>query len=167
MAKVSFLPYGIEVHRALSARGLAPTLLGYSQILVIGADVVVMEYLAPPTAERSGWSTLHDFYSDHAELVREKKDAIWEQLTMIVSTLKDLSFVHGDLRSNNLMIHVTQDAIVVPVTVKAIDMEWAGEVGVACYPEDRNNAAGFPGEEAGLIGPEDDEYMVKCWLNDL
>src|SRR5437016_392253 len=64
MAKVSFLPYGIEVHRALSARGLAPTLFGYSQMLAIGADIVVMEYLAPPTAEQSGWSTLHDFYSD-------------------------------------------------------------------------------------------------------
>jgi len=164
MVKLAFLPYGYDVHKALHAQGLAPTLYGRSHKPVIGADIVVMEYLPPPTPHGPGWRTLHYFHDKHPALVREKKDAIWVQLNAIVSTLKGLGFVHGDLRPNNLMIHVTQDTIVDPVTVKAVDMEWAGKVGVACYPEDRNDIVGYPGEAAGLIGPDDDTYMVgQLW----
>jgi hypothetical protein len=167
MAKLCFHPYGEEVHKALFPRGLAPAFLGSSCKPAIGASVIVMEFLPLPTVDQPGWHTLHYFDTIHPELVHEKKDAIWEQLAAILSTLKELHLVHGDLRSNNLMIHVTQDAIVVPIQLKAIDMEWGGKVGVACYPADRNDVVGFPGKAAHVIGSTDDEVMVKSWWGTL
>jgi hypothetical protein len=85
----------------------------------------------------------------------------------IVTLLQSLHLVHGDLRPNNLMIKVHEggEALVQPIMVNAIDMEWAGTVGEAYYPADRNETVGYPGDAAGPIGANDDQHMVQCWWN--
>jgi len=167
MAKLTFLPYGYDVHKALYDEDFAPALLGSSCKPEIGAVVVVMEYLAPPTDTVPGWITLFDLFQQRPALVHEKKESIRAKLDEIVLILKHSKFVHGDLRSNNLMICCTFDTIMDPVRVKAIDMEWAGKLGEACYPDDRNEEVGYPGKAASPIGSGDDAYMVNLWWDGL
>jgi len=164
MVKLAFRPYGYEVHTALQSKGFAPKLLGRSQKQEIGADAIVMHYLSPPTANEPGWVTLHDLAF---ALVFQERAGIYEKLMEIVSLLKGLNLVHGDLRPNNLMIKVAEGggALVQPITVNAIDMEWAGRVSEAYYPADRNETVGYPGDAAGPIRADDDCHMIQCWWN--
>lgn len=165
MAKLAFRPYGYVVHHALQAEQFAPELHGHSQKPEIGADAIVMEYLSPPTPDKSGWVTLYDLTISHYQMVFEKRVEIHGRLRKIVSILKSLDLVHGDFRPNNLMIKVVAggNAFVEPITVNAIDMEWAGKVGEAYYPGDRNGAVGYPGHAGGCIGADDDACMVQSW----
>jgi len=167
MVKLAFVPYGYDVHTTLHTAGFAPTLLGCSDKPAIRASAVVMEYLPPPSNSEPGWITLFDLFERDPALVREKKDLIQAQLQAILLILSHSTFVHGDLRSNNLMIYCTLNTIVEPVRVNAIDMEWAGKLGEACYLEDRNPAVGYPGEAASYIGPRDDAQMIDHWWNEV
>lgn len=163
MVKLAFSPYGYQVHEALHAAGYAPALLGYSHKPAIGADAVVMEYLPPPSGNENGWTTLFDLSVANAALVHNKKELILEKLKAILLVLKNSNLVHGDLRSNNLMVYGTRFNIVEPVQLKAIDMEWAGKQGEVCYPDNRNSQVGYPGEAGKYIGLGDDAQMVEMW----
>ena len=165
MVKLTFVPYGYVVHEALETAGYAPKLLGRSHKPAISAEIIVMEYLLPPTNGKPGWITLFDLVTKHPALVDQKSDLIQAQLDAIVLVLKGSKLVHGDLRSNNLMIFCTLTAIVEPVQVKAVDMEWAGRVGEVYYPVDRNEAVGYPGKAGELIGSRDDDQMARQWMN--
>ena len=125
--KLAFRPYGYEVHNLLHAEGFAPKLHGSSKKPEINTDAIVMEYLPPPTDDQPGWQTLHDVFMESPQLVVQGREAIRERLLAIVALLKRSYMVHGDLRSNNIMIKVTAkgSALVQPITVNAIDMEWA------------------------------------------
>jgi len=167
MVKLAFLPYGHDVHEALHAAGFAPKYLGRSDKPEIGASVIIMEYLTPPSTSEPGWVTLFDLFQKDPALVRKKKELINIQLCALLDILKCFNFVHGDLRSNNLMIYCTLDTIMEPVRVNAVDMEWSGKLGTACYPEDRNPLVGYPGTAAGCIGPGDDAKMIEHWWNEV
>lgn len=169
MVKLAFRPYGYAVHSALQAAQLAPELRGFSKKPEIGADAIVMQYLPPPARNIPGWVTLHDLAVNHRQLVFEERTEIHSRLKKIVSLLKGLDFVHGDLRPNNLMIKVVGagNAFVQPITVNVIDMEWAGKVGEAYYPGDRNGAVGYPGNAGGPIGADDDGRMVQSWWDEI
>ena len=164
MVKVAFRPYGYEVHKALHSQGYAPALLGFSRRPAIGADAIVMEYLPPPTNNTDGWITLFDLSAVNPVLVHEKKQKIQQELDEMILFLTNSSFVHGDLRSNNIMIFGTFSNIVEPIQLKAIDMEWAGKAGVVCYPTNRNSKVGYPGEAGGCIDSGHDAQMVTKWL---
>jgi hypothetical protein len=138
-------------------------LLGYSRKPAIGADAVVMEYLPHPSSNENGWTTLFDLSVANAALVHNKKELILEKLKAILLVLKNSNLVHGDLRSNNLMVYGTRFNIVEPVQLKAIDMEWAGKQGEVCYPDNRNLQVGYPGEAGKYIGLGDDAQMVEMW----
>jgi hypothetical protein len=167
--KLAFHPYGYRVHEVLHTSGFAPKLLGASQKPEICTDAIVMEYLAPPTNLKDGWKTLHDLYLDAPHLLTSEKPAIEEVLNNLVHILEENQLVHGDLRSNNLLIYVTANsqAIVKPVRINAIDMEWAGAVGEAFYPPNRNENVGFPGVAGGLIGAHHDNFMIKILLTSI
>ena len=167
MVKLAFLRYGFDVHNVLHAQHYAPALLGSSRKPEIGAIAVVMEYLAPPKYNAPGWITLFDLFQKNPALVRKKADLIYAELVKVIRILSESKLVHGDLRSNNLMIYGTFDTIMEPIKVNVIDMEWAGRLGEAYYPEDRNPAVGYPGEAASCIGLGDDAHMVNIWLDEV
>ncbi|KDR64861.1 hypothetical protein GALMADRAFT_149228 [Galerina marginata CBS 339.88] len=165
MVKLTFRPYGSDVHKILHAADLAPKLVGASNIPALGATATVMVNLPPPTEDADGWMTLHDLFRVSPELVLNHQDAIFKKLELIVEVLKKQKVVHGDLRANNIMIKVSYKGkgIAEPVEVNVVDMEWSGGVGFAYYPADRNEKVGYPGEAGGVIGVEDDIIMIKMW----
>ncbi|KDR65387.1 hypothetical protein GALMADRAFT_148731 [Galerina marginata CBS 339.88] len=165
MVKLTFRPYGSDVHKILHAADLAPKLVGASNIPALEATATVMARLLPPAKDADGWMTLHDLFRVSPELVLNHQDAIFKKLELIVEVLKKQKVVHGDLRANNIMIKVSYKGkgIAEPVEVNVVDMEWSGGVGFAYYPADRNEKVGYPGEAGGLIGVEDDMTMIKMW----
>ena len=171
MVKVIFRPYGYGVHDLLHAEGFAPKLCGHSERPEIGADAVVMEYLPPPNDDKPGWETLHDLFSHSftRQLVVRERVGIRDKLLEIVSLLQKLHMIHGDFRPSNLMIKVTANCagLVQPVRVMVVDMEWAGKVGEAYYPLDRNETVGYPGKASCRIGADDDVYMVNRWWDEI
>ncbi|OWY98679.1 Crinkler (CRN), partial [Phytophthora megakarya] len=66
------------------------------------------------------------------------------QLLKIKKVLKDASFVHGDLRENNVMWDSFKNRVVL------IDFDWAGKDGVDTYPPFMNDEIAWPkGAEYG------------------
>jgi len=70
-----------------------------------------------------------------------------EALDSIIEKLESKNYVHGDLRSNNIVIRT--DVIEKSVDLKVIDFDWAGEAGQVRYPEERNRDIWWPGEAGG------------------
>ena len=99
--------------------------------------------------------------------MHKKADLIYAELVKIIQILLESKLVHGDLCSNNLMIYGTFDTIMEPIKVNTIDIEWAGRLGEAYYPEDQNPGVGYPGEAASCIGLGDNAQMVKIWLHEV
>jgi serine/threonine-protein kinase RIO1 len=127
MSKVLYHNSNMLSMKPLKLRVMPPKLLGRSHKPAISAEIIVMEYLLPPTNGKPGWITLFDLVTKHPALVDQKSGLIQVQLDAIVLVLKGSKLVHGDLRSNNLMIFCTLATIVEPVQVKAVDMEWQAE----------------------------------------
>jgi len=108
--------------------GLAPKLYGYAE--VEGAPTAyVMKYLDP-----CAWETLHQFLKSNAAAV--DRTQLQEALDSIIEKLESKNYVHGDLRSNNIMIRT--DVMDESVELKVVDFDWAGEVGQVCYPAEWN-----------------------------
>jgi hypothetical protein len=96
---------GITVHQKLATNGLAPQLYGFKHLK--GAPTAyVMEYLPPPSPQTGGWVTLYNFARN---LARRDKDAIWRALDRILTVLESDRLVHGDLRSNHVMLEVDEN----------------------------------------------------------
>ncbi|KDR65381.1 hypothetical protein GALMADRAFT_148724 [Galerina marginata CBS 339.88] len=165
MVKLTFRPYGSNVHKILHTANLAPKLVGASNIPALEATATVMARLLPPAKDANGWMTLHDLFRVSPELVLNRQGAIFKKLELIVEVLKKRKVVHGDLRADNIMIKVSCDDhdIVEPVEVNVVDMGWSGQVGFAYYPADRDEQVGYPGKAGGLIGVEDDMTMINVW----
>jgi len=136
---------------------LAPKLYGYAE--VEGAPTAyVMEYLDP-----CAWETLHQFLkSDAAAMDRTQ---LQEALDGIIGKLELKNYVHGDLRSNNIMIRTNVKEK--SVDLRVIDFDWAGEAGQVCYPAERNREIQWPGEAGGAIEQDHDSKMVDFWMKDL
>jgi hypothetical protein len=131
--------YGVEAHRVLAEKGMAPQLLycglldgendvrdlkngdgGSIQVggLYVGPiRMVVMEYIG--------------------EDVKEKlpEDAR-SQVERAIQTLHGKNLVFGDLREPNIVASKSK--------VYLIDFDWAGEVGVACYPRHLSSSVKWP-----------------------
>jgi len=78
----------------LAAEKLAPKLYGFAKM--DGAPTTyIMEYLDP-----SFWQTLYEFLQSDAAALVQLQDA----LRKIVARLQSKEYVHGDLRTNHIMI---------------------------------------------------------------
>ena len=163
VAKLVAEQYGSEVHQAL-APNFAPTFFGCSSKPGLNYSVYLMEYLPPPSHQCEGWMPLSNLRTGFASS-GGVENKIFDVLRQIVGWLREHNYVHGDLRSNNLMIKMRNlYSIEDPVVIKVVDFEWAGRVGLARYPEDRNEEVGYPGEAGAPIGPDDDREMVEQWV---
>jgi len=169
VAKLVFDHYGLAVHKALAPR-FAPKFYGHSSREGTNAKIFVMECLPIPEDEEEWdgmrWIMLATLPEqlNTPRLDPHLRNDIYVILKDIVLQLKDQKLVHGDLRSNNLMIKmVNPHEVAKPVEIKVIDFEWADELGLARYPYDRNNAVGYPGNAAALIAAGDDLLMVEKW----
>jgi len=130
--------------------GLAPKLYGYAE--VEGAPTAyVMEYLDP-----CAWQTLHEFLKYDATAVNRTQ--VREAVDSIIEKLESKNYVHGDLRSNNIMIQ--SDMIEKSVDLRVIDFDWAGEAGQVRYPAERNRDFWWPGEAGGPIEQDHDSKMA-------
>ncbi len=98
--------YSIAAHQSMAAAGCAPALLGSAK-LVQGWWLMVQEFI-----DAVSWDDVSEKPCDSLEVA--------------VHSLHDAGFVHGDLRSCNILV-ASSSAYVV-------DFEWAGQLGTARYP---------------------------------
>ena len=147
--------YSRDVHEYMAKNKLAPKLYGYAE--VDGAPTAyVMEYFDPPA-----WQTLYQFFKSDTTAVDPTQ--LQEAVESILKTLDSKDYVHGDLRTNNIMIRM--DVIEKCVDIKVIDFDWAGKAGEVCYPAERNTDIQWPGEAGAPILKEHDSEMVHPWLD--
>ena len=147
--------YSRDVHEYMAKNKLAPKLYGYAE--VDGAPTAyVMEYFDPPA-----WQTLYQFFKSDTTAVDPTQ--LHEAVESILKTLDSKDYVHGDLRTNDIMIRM--DVIEKCVDVKVIDFDWAGKAGEVCYPAERNTDIQWPGEAGAPILKEHDSEMVHPWLD--
>ena len=145
--------YSRDAHKHMADNGLAPKLYGYAELE--GAPTAyVMEYLDPCT-----WQTLHEFLKSNATAVDRTR--LQEAVYGIIEKLESKNYVHGDLRSNNIMIRT--DVKEKSMDLRVIDFDWAGEAGQVRYPAERNRDIWWPGEAGGPIEKDHDSRMVNSW----
>ena len=147
--------YSREVHEYMAKNKLAPKLYGYAE--VEGAPTAyVIEYLDP-----SIWQTLHPFFEPKKE-PRIDLPRLREAVRNILQTLDNGDYVHGDLRTNNIMIRT--DVIENSVELRVVDFDWAGKAGQVCYPAERDTDIQWPGKAGEAILKKHDSEMVDSWL---
>ncbi|KAG8689907.1 hypothetical protein FRC11_014955, partial [Ceratobasidium sp. 423] len=136
--------YGIDVHRLLASRGLAPKVLFYeSPRSRAGLHTIVMEYV-PSTHPHDNQGKGHLDYVKND--VRKALDLLHEN-----------NFAFGDLRTPNILIMERASGVYGGMLV---DFDWCGKEGKVRYPagmvlEDRVSTA----EKGGLILKEHDWAM--------
>lgn len=170
--------YGSIVHRFLAEKDMAPTLYGATspvpQEFKEGPGLetyIFMEYLPPPSDGEAGWITLHDLGVEHRSFAQKNKDKIVAAVKDIVEVLRGKEFVHGDLRTNNLMIYIVVRRKTCQLQlkddgnprIKVIDFDWSGRRNEVCYPTLRNSAVKWPGQDGMYISADHDSDMVKSW----
>ncbi|KAG8815478.1 hypothetical protein FRC17_000698 [Serendipita sp. 399] len=164
LIKLVYGSYGTEVHRLLARQGLAPKLYG-TEVREGAPTAIAMEHLEPYDPYRAGWMTLHELIGSSCILVITRDLALG--VKRIVDRLSESNCVHGDLRSNNLMVYVKLDQTLLLhegiVHVKAIDFDWSGESGKVFYPLERNAELYWPGEIGQEIVVGHDEAVVAEW----
>lgn len=152
--------YGADAHHALANHGLAPILYGCACIEG-GPTAYVMERLY------SSWITLFDFGKLPGLYAKYRHD-VCTALAFLLDVMEEEGVVHGDLRSNNILIDV--DAILSsggPARLKVIDFDWAGKAGAVRYPAERNEEIRdivWPGPVGSAIEAGHDRQLVESWL---
>ena len=117
--------YPQAIQRHLAAHGLSPKL--YGTVKVDGAPTAyimehldhpyIMEYLDP-----SAWQTLHQFLMSNAAALGH--GPLEKALRNIVARLEDEKYVHGDLRTDNIMIR--KDSPRESPDFRVVNFDWAG-----------------------------------------
>ena len=108
--------YGLEVHNSLASAGMAPS-VRYTEELPGGWTAIVMDKVEG--------KRLCD-----QPLCEGDKGSFFEFKGKILDHLKKKSFVHGDLRAQNIIC--SQQSFFV------VDFDWAGRINTAKYPIDIN-----------------------------
>lgn len=155
--KIIYGPYGEQVHRALASKRMAPGLLGVSRIEG-GPSIIIMERL------NKSWQTLHDFAQRNSRwIVNGVQAAIRQRLEDIVNTLEEHGLVHGDFRTNNIMVKQGEEESAV-----VIDFDWSGKAGEVYYPFDRNHSGiTWSSKVDSVIDLPHDREMLKSQWNTL
>ena len=131
--------YGEEVHRMLSDLGLAPKLLAVEKVHAV--MMVVMDFESDAVI----WDPVSAGANDETN----------NQLKTILEKLTEHSYVHGDMRSDNLLVCTGGK-------VKLIDFDWAGKDGVVRYPVELNPAVKWHADASigKVIRIEHDAFMA-------
>ena len=151
--------YSQDVHKHMADNGLAPKLYGYAEVKDV-PTAYVMEYLDP-----SIWQTLHQLSKPKNKPNKPTANQLRGTLQKIIAALDEKKYVHGDLRSNNIMIRT--DVMDKSVELKVVDFDWAGKAGQVYYPAERNEEIQWPGEAGGPIEQDHDSKMIDSWMEDL
>ena len=127
LVKLVYGRYGTEVHDELAKILLAPRLFG--TLAIPGAPIAIaMEHLQPPSPGKEGWVTL---FSLGKNIESDAQRGLALAVHEIVQKLEQANLVHGDLRLNNLMVHVNGDGKILLVDgkarIKVIDFDWSGK----------------------------------------
>ena len=169
--KLTNSEYGITVHQKLAANGLAPQLYGFKHLKGAPAAYVI-EYLTPPSPQTGGWMTLYNFACNlRGPLARRDKDAIWRALDRVLTVLEGDMFVHGDLRSNHVMLKVEENGRLEfspsgqDINMRIVDFDLAGGSGQVCYPLHCNVSIllSRPGGPGTPIVVGHDRTVVNTW----
>ncbi|KAG2009434.1 protein kinase subdomain-containing protein PKL/ccin9 [Coprinopsis cinerea AmutBmut pab1-1] len=147
--------YGVEAHRLLEGKGLAPALLYYGDI-----------WHDDPLAQ-AGCGTRKMVVMEHVEgrvCVDGVAEGEREVVKEAVRCLHEAGFVHGDIRGQNVLV-VGGEGGAKAGSVKLLDFDWAGREGEVRYPLRLSKDLRWPSgvRDNGLILAEYDNEMVD-WL---
>jgi serine/threonine protein kinase len=151
--------YDEHAHQLLAGQGLAPTLLYCGNIWPNEAGnacrplrMVVMDYV-------SDMCTLDAWLSASVE----EHGQILDEVEKAVRVLHDHNYVHGDIRSPNILVGRTNDC----VKIMLIDFDWSGKEGMVSYPYDLNDLIKWPEgvQNLGTIQKEHDLVMLDRLRN--
>jgi serine/threonine protein kinase len=112
--------YSDAAHKCCAELGFAPQLFGF-QSLPGGWSMVVMDWLSSDK-----WSQL-----DEIQITRKDVDALISK----ISQLHQSGYGHGDLRAANILVSRSD-----PKHYMIIDFDWAGTLGIVCYPMNVNKS---------------------------
>lgn len=118
--------YSKEAHEHCARFGVTPALHAVEK-LPGGWIMVVMDYLEAETYE-------------HPEVPLSASESVQlrERIDKAMNKLHEGGFVHGDLRSVNLMVRKGEIEPEQGLGVMILDFDWAGEEGKVCYPPNVN-----------------------------
>ena len=138
--------YGADAHRFCHDAMIAPKLVAVNT-LAGGWMIVVMEYLAADS-----FITLYD-----AVLTNAEKHEVLELAIDAAKKLHNAGYVHGDLRSPNLMISTKDKRMCI------LDFDYAGRKGEATYPYFLSKTIPWHNEVkgGGLIKDYHDIYLLE------
>jgi hypothetical protein len=180
--------YGQQVHELLSKKDMAPLYFTnfFTKLNTLPMAKLetyhVMEYLPPPSGTSLGWMTLHELGKKFSQEATRSKGQIRDALEAIINVLQLEKLVHGDLRTNNVLVCVQiieggSSVVIQPrpsnshppgsksvAYLKVVDFDWAGHGSGVLYPSIRNPAIPWPGENGKAIGLEDDRTMINHWM---
>ncbi|TFK49813.1 hypothetical protein OE88DRAFT_387055 [Heliocybe sulcata] len=157
-------PYGEKVHDYLASHGCAPKLYGCKALE--GAPMAyVMEHLD------TDWISLFDLAVGQNRAVAQAPDvlmAIRNAVERVLSILETATLVHGDFRSNNIMVRLDHGGRPMlsdsgSVQLKVVDFDWSGEAGAVRYPATRNTDIAWPGRSGEAIEAGDDRRLFDWW----
>jgi len=161
--------YGDDVQGLLASHSLAPILYAHSS--PEGAPkAYIMEYLQP-----SSWKTLFEYSTPPNALTCAEAADIHRSLDKILNILEKNNKVHGDLRSVNVMVHVSHTGEVILIKddsgvswadIKLVDFDWGGDAGKVYYPLLRNSTIDgltWPGKPGGPIEQGHDRSLFSSW----
>ena len=143
--------YSAETHRLFASHQLAPTLWQCQEIP--GEWIVII-------MDRSDYSLL-----SHLVLSKEEEAILQSKVTRALKTFHDQGYVHGDIRSTNILVDRASLACIDASDVKIhfVDFDFAGKIGEVKYPIGvHTKTVKRPDNvEAGvLITREHDEWMA-------
>ena len=147
--------YSKDAHLVSAAKGGAPTLLGYSNVLSCGWSVIAMELL-----EELEWVLGVEIGEKAQQLMVRQK------VREHVLTLHYQGFVHGDIRPQNVLVK-RPVAGHGALSVRLVDFDWSGETNKVKYPflvnPDLGNGFRRPSsiKGGGVITPAHDLAMVN------
>ena len=90
----------------------------------------------------------------------------------MLDVLETAQFVHGDLRTNNIMIRVDKQGLPLSSSneehsnIRVVDFDWAGKAHEVRYPDTRNNNiedVKWPGDAGTPIEAGHDRLLVTSW----
>jgi hypothetical protein len=137
--------YSKEAHLLLSEKRFAPKLLGF-EALPGGWLMVVMESVAKS-------------HQSLSLLTPSDRSKYRQRIEDIVTLLHENGFVHGDLRSSNLLVPSAATG-----EVLLVDFDEAGRDGIATYPPNLNTTdikRPKTAVDGALITKKDDEFMLS------
>jgi serine/threonine protein kinase len=140
--------YSLEAHILLSENGLAPKLHGFESIPG-GWKMVVMEYI-------------DESYQLLSEVEPMNREQFRDSIQHSVSLLHKYGFVHGDLRTSNILVSKSHSKALI------IDFDAAGKAGEVVYPPNLNTAdIKWPRSvrDGVSVTKEHDNYIFKSLFN--